>query len=710
MPEVFHPAPDPGAGRRRVASYAGLIVLILLAFLSVRHAGWKSDMVFHTLLETVSTVLAAVVGCLALVRYYSEKKTMFLFIGMGFLATTFLDGFHGVVSSARYMHVFPDASASRIYWSWTASRTYLSLLLWFSCLFWQREQRLGPAGKIADGVVYAIVGVLALACYGVVELLPMPPAYQDGGLISRAQDLLAALFFLLALLAYLRKGHWRMYHFDHWLLLSLIIGFMGQALFMPTSSELFDAMFDGAHLLKIASYLCIMIGLLFSMHRLYKESLARQELVFKNTILATQQELSREAILVVNGHERIISYNRNFVDLWGIGQSVMDTGSEVDALKLALAQMQDPQADLARIQSVYQHKTEKSSEEVTLKDGRILDRYSAPMLGADGSYYGRVWYFRDITERRREERRVQDERNFSDKLIASLPGTFVVFDTSGKYIRWNDRQKELLGLSDAQMAASSALDFVDAADRPRIAQQIRQTLEYGSATTETRVTGLRGPRDYTFSTMCINMSSGDYVIAVGSDITLQKQAEREVHQLQEQLREQAIHDPLTGLYNRRYLDETIGRELIRARRAGHEVGIVMCDIDFFKRVNDTWGHLAGDEVLKAFAALLSRNARGSDIVCRYGGEEFVLLLADIPPNLAYQRAESLRMALEAMSIAFGETAIRVTASFGVANFPEHGTTQDELIHAADSAMYLAKTSGRNRVMIASEPTAAALPP
>ena len=151
MPEVLHPAPEPGAARRRVASYAGLSVLILLAFLSVRHAGWKSDMVFHTLLETVSTMLAAVVGCLALVRYYSEKKTMFLFIGMGFVATAVLDGFHGVFSSAHFMHEFPDASASRIYWSWTVSRTYLSLLLWLSCLFWQREQRLGPAGRIADG-------------------------------------------------------------------------------------------------------------------------------------------------------------------------------------------------------------------------------------------------------------------------------------------------------------------------------------------------------------------------------------------------------------------------------------------------------------------------------------------------------------------------------------------------------------------------------
>jgi diguanylate cyclase (GGDEF)-like protein len=199
------------------------------------------------------------------------------------------------------------------------------------------------------------------------------------------------------------------------------------------------------------------------------------------------------------------------------------------------------------------------------------------------------------------------------------------------------------------------------------------------------------------------------VIAVGSDISARKQAERDVLKLQDLLRDQSIHDPLTGLYNRRYLDETMGRELVRGRRTGHDIGVVMCDIDYFKKVNDTWGHLAGDDVLKALARLLERHARGSDIVCRYGGEEFLMLLADIPPNLAYQRAEQLRVALEAMKIPFGEAVIQVTASFGVANFPADGATQDNLIQAADAAMYQAKLAGRNRVMLAATATSRQLP-
>ena len=103
--------------------------------------------------------------------------------------------------------------------------------------------------------------------------------------------------------------------------------------------------------------------------------------------------------------------------------------------------------------------------------------------------------------------------------------------------------------------------------------------------------------------------------------------------MQEQLREQALRDPLTGLYNRRYLDETIKRELGRATRNNQPIGIVMCDIDHFKRVNDTHGHLSGDEVLRVFAELLKKHARGSDIVCRFGGEEFVMFFRTCPLRL-----------------------------------------------------------------------------
>ena len=185
------------------------------------------------------------------------------------------------------------------------------------------------------------------------------------------------------------------------------------------------------------------------------------------------------------------------------------------------------------------------------------------------------------------------------------------------------------------------------------------------------------------------------------NITERKLADAEVHKLQEQLHEQAIRDPLTGLYNRRYLDETIERELARAERYNQPVGIVICDLDNFKLINDTHGHLAGDEVIRIFAELLNTHSRRSDIVCRFGGEEFVMLLPDMPLAVAYQRAEKLRTELAAKRITLGAADIQVTASFGVAAFPVNGKTQDALIGVADAAMYQAKATGRNRVVAAS---------
>ncbi len=172
---------------------------------------------------------------------------------------------------------------------------------------------------------------------------------------------------------------------------------------------------------------------------------------------------------------------------------------------------------------------------------------------------------------------------------------------------------------------------------------------------------------------------------------------REVQVLQGRLREQAIRDPLTGLYNRRYLDETLGRELIRAERHDCPVGVIMGDIDHFKTVNDRHGHPAGDEVLRVFSGLLKHSARASDICCRYGGEEFLLVLFDAATEDTLKRAEQLRATFAATAVTCETSAIRATASFGVAAFPEHGRTGEALIAAADAALYAAKDAGRNQV-------------
>ena len=175
-------------------------------------------------------------------------------------------------------------------------------------------------------------------------------------------------------------------------------------------------------------------------------------------------------------------------------------------------------------------------------------------------------------------------------------------------------------------------------------------------------------------------------------------------QLREILRIQSIHDPLTGMFNRRYMAETLEREVHRARRGGNCLGLLMLDVDGFKQQNDAFGHDAGDAILVELAALLQRNLRKEDIACRYGGEEFVLVLPDASMENAARRAEQLRDAVRRMRVPHKDLVLGpVTVSIGVAAFPEHGTDGADLLKAADMALYEAKKAGRDRVMLASSP-------
>jgi diguanylate cyclase (GGDEF)-like protein len=172
--------------------------------------------------------------------------------------------------------------------------------------------------------------------------------------------------------------------------------------------------------------------------------------------------------------------------------------------------------------------------------------------------------------------------------------------------------------------------------------------------------------------------------------------------LRETLHEQSIRDPLTGLYNRRFLEDSLIRELSRARRKTHPLSIILLDIDHFKRVNDTFGHGAGDMVLRRLGLVLQAYVRESDIACRVGGEEFSVLLPEGPLQIATQRAEDIRKAVNELTLKHEEQDLgTVTVSLGVATFPDHGTTADALIRAADQVLYDAKRKGRNRVVSAS---------
>jgi diguanylate cyclase (GGDEF)-like protein len=173
--------------------------------------------------------------------------------------------------------------------------------------------------------------------------------------------------------------------------------------------------------------------------------------------------------------------------------------------------------------------------------------------------------------------------------------------------------------------------------------------------------------------------------------------------LRDALREMALRDGLTGMYNRRYLEDALNRELHRAERNGKPVSVVMIDIDHFKHFNNRYGHDAGDFVLSAVARAITKGIRPSDIACRYGGEELAVVLSEASLESACARAEQLRLAIRNTNLVhLGQTLPAPTASFGVSVYPANGTKPADLLKAADQALYRAKQDGRDRVCAAAE--------
>jgi diguanylate cyclase (GGDEF)-like protein/PAS domain S-box-containing protein len=298
----------------------------------------------------------------------------------------------------------------------------------------------------------------------------------------------------------------------------------------------------------------------------------------------------------------------------------------------------------------------------------------------------------------------ESEAKFRGVVNQSFAGIAVIED--GKFSYSNARFDEIFGYTTDEIRRLGPSDIAVVEDRDLVKEDMRQRL---SGTKDQADSGFRGLRrdgaviDIEVHGSAMEIGGKRVLISLLLDVTDRIRVTRELEALKEKLREESIHDALTGLYNRRHLDEFLGRELVVAMRVDHPVSAIMADIDHFKNVNDRYGHPAGDEVLRVFGDLMRRFTRTSDIGFRYGGEEFLLVLPRMSQEVAVQRAEQLRSALAAIQISYGESSIAVTASFGVATFPGDGITADTLVSAADNALYAAKTEGRNRVNVARRP-------
>ena len=176
----------------------------------------------------------------------------------------------------------------------------------------------------------------------------------------------------------------------------------------------------------------------------------------------------------------------------------------------------------------------------------------------------------------------------------------------------------------------------------------------------------------------------------------------EIQKLQEELQEQAIRDPLTGLYNRRFLEESLDRELAHARRDKRNICIAMIDVDNFKSFNDRYGHKVGDMILKSLGDILLANTRKSDVSCRYGGEEFVVVMPNATTEGARKRAHHWRKAFQLLQNSFNGQELQATISVGLASFPADGKDWETVLHAADEALYESKRRGKNRVTVYQE--------
>ncbi len=300
---------------------------------------------------------------------------------------------------------------------------------------------------------------------------------------------------------------------------------------------------------------------------------AEEALLFKTALLEAQSETTIDGILVVDESDHIVLANKQFGLNFGIPDQMLSTRDDLIVLKHVTDQVMDPEAFRERVEYLNSHRDEKSRDELRFKNGKIFDRYSAPLVDSRGRYRGRIWYFRDITNRKVAEERIQ-------------------------YL--------------------------------------------------------------------------------------------------------AYYDALTGLPNRTLLQDRLSKALASARRRNDKVALLFLDLDRFKIINDSLGHLAGDLLLQEIAERLKRLSREQDTVARLGGDEFLIVLTDVQDfRDAAVAAERLMDAMTAEFVVQGHS-LCISCSLGISIFPEHGADAEALIKNADAAMYSAKDNGRNNIQLFTE--------
>jgi len=332
---------------------------------------------------------------------------------------------------------------------------------------------------------------------------------------------------------------------------------------------------------------------------------------------------------------------------------------------------------------------------VTCKNGEVKTVEISAYFEKDFA----IGLFHDVTARKQVETALRESEEKFRRLVATSFDAIVMLDHDGLTTLWNQSAAAMFGYTAEEMFGRDMHDLITS-ESARAA--------FHAAFVQFKETGACPILNAHIEASAIKKDGSQFPVEIAvaplrlqgkwcAAATIRDVTERK--RMEEILREQATRDPLTGLYNRRYLYETMERELARAKRENYPISVLMMDIDHFKNFNDTYGHQAGDEVLIALGRLLYNSVRQSDIACRYGGEEFIVIMPSVDIADAERRADAIRRAFSVLSINYDGAELSVSMSVGVACYPQHGDGINAIVKAADAALYAAKQAGRNCVCV-----------
>jgi len=416
-----------------------------------------------------------------------------------------------------------------------------------------------------------------------------------------------------------------------------------------------------------------------------------------------------DGIIVFDAGNRAVYLNASACSLLGVNREEFKSQTTQSEI---LSQFDLPATGLS---------TERGWHEVILKKDtpRVVELQVTPFSPFPSLQGGYVLTLHDITHHKQIEQDLRESESLYHNLFEISMDAIILTDVSTKKIYdCNQSACDMNGYSREELVGQDSIkihgketanlindpvaisNFMNILRRDKVVR-----MEVTHRTTDGRNVVIES---------CMSLATlrgRELILGIDRDITIRKHAEEDIrhaneklivqlakiNDLQAHLRDQAEHDSLTKLFNRHLLNDTLEREISRTNHSDDPFSLLMIDVDHFKKLNDAHGHQAGDAILKAIGEFLSKKIRKMDSAFRYGGEEFLIVMSQIDQEKASERADDLRNEIASLQVPYRDKALRVTVSIGVACYPFHAQTIDDLLQTVDNAMYQAKKGGRNRV-------------